>query len=714
MPLINRRELGRILASGIASAAIPGSSGATFAGAAEDVPVALDWVQLHPGVWKATIGLPEPYTPVKQRLIPPALEKLGSLPRVQTPPLASPLGAVTRRGSLLRFALGSDEMIYGFGLQLHSFEQTGKKKTIRVNADPSGDTGDSHAPVPFYVSTTGYGVLVDSCRQMQFYCGDAHRVPGAQKRAGTNAKVAREANGVSPAHEVIVEVPRTTGVEVYLFAGPTMRNAVQRYNLFSGGGTRAPEWGLGFWYRALAHASQSEVLSLARELRERKIPCDVLGLEPGWQSHSYSCSFTWDHDRFSDPHGFLNKAADLGYHVNLWEHAFTHPTSPLFEPLLPHSGDYGVWGGLVPDFAGEPARKIFGSYHGTHFIDAGVSGFKLDECDNSDFKTGWSFPDMSQFPSGPDGEQMHGVFGLRYQHALYQPFLDRKQSTFSLVRSSGALAAPYPFVLYSDLYDHRDFIRALVNSGFCGLLWCPEVRDAKGEEDLIRRLQSVVFSPLAMVNAWYIKNPPWKQVETTLNNSDVFPTNWEALEARCREIIGWRMQLVPYILAAFERYAHDGTPPFRSLILDYPEDVALRGVDDEFLVGDRMLVAPLFAGEVQRDIKLPKGKWHDFWTGALVEGGSAITVAATAKNIPVFVKQGSVIPLAEVGLSSSSEQAGRLVAKVYGNGSLPWRLDDQDGIRFEISFDQSNGRVKVEQNKAVKAKYEVVRWEQMG
>ena len=138
----------------------------------------------------------------------------------------------------------------------------------------------------------------------------------------------------------------------------------------------------------------------------------------------------------------------------------------------------------------------------------GVSGFKLDECDNSDFTGGWSFPEASQFPSGVDGEQMHSLFGLRYQSALWQQFQQRKQPTYSLVRSSGALASPYPFVLYSDLYNHRQFVRALVNSGFSGLLWCPEVRDAKNEEDLLRRLQTVVFSPLAMINGWYIPNPP--------------------------------------------------------------------------------------------------------------------------------------------------------------------------------------------------------------
>ena len=101
-----------------------------------------------------------------------------------------------------------------------------------------------------------------------------------------------------------------------------------------------------------------------------------------------------------------------------------------------------------------------------------------------------------------------------------EEFKKRDQPTYQLVRSSGALAAPYPSALYSDLYNHRDFVRALVNSGFSGLLWCPEVRDAASEEDLIRRMETAAFSPLMMVNAWYIKNPPWKQLNREKNNAD--------------------------------------------------------------------------------------------------------------------------------------------------------------------------------------------------
>jgi len=481
--------------------------------------------QVFPGIWKSTIGRPESYTPVSARTIPPEEKGIRQLPHVAEVPVSSLGGKVDSRGCLLTLPLETHEEIFGFGLQMLSFAQRGKKKTIRVNADPKVDTGDSHAPVPFFVSTKGYGVLVDTCRYASFYCGDARLKPSASGSPGRTGSDAMPGSTRNPPKEdagrILVDVPRASGVDVYVFAGPTMLDAVRRYNLFAGGGIEPPEWGLGFWYRAVGSANTDEALAIARDLRDSKIPCDVLGLEPGWQSHAYSCSFAWDSGRFPNPAGFIKDVTALGYRVNLWEHAFTHPSSPLFESLLPHSGDYGVWGGLVPDFAGKAARGIFGDYHGKKFIDLGVSGFKLDECDNSDFTRGWSFPEFSRFPSGIDGEQMHSVFGLRYQDAVLDQFKSRGKETYNLVRSSGALAAPYPFVLYSDLYGHRDFVRALVNSGFSGLLWCPEVRNAQTAEEWVRRLQVACFSPLMMLNAWASSQVPWSFPEVEVLESRV-------------------------------------------------------------------------------------------------------------------------------------------------------------------------------------------------
>lgn len=641
-------------------------------------------------------------------MVPPQAEAFARLPHVAAAPLPEIAGKRTARGCTVELPLRAGEQVYGFGLQLLSFNQRGKKKTARVNADPKMDTGDSHAPVPFYVTTEGVGVLIDTARYATFYFGDARPKP---EHAVTSLNAAapdpNDTHSQGAASLVTVDVPTAGGVDVYLFGGPDMMNAVRRYNVFSGGGLVPPEWGLGFWYRYDTRTTQQTGLEMAHEFRDRKIPCDVIGLEPGWQSHAYSCTFAWDKSRYPDPQSFLQATREMNYKVNLWEHAFTHPASPLFTALEPHSGNFGVWGGLVPDFAGEPARAAFGDYHGKNFVDIGVSGFKLDECDNSDFTGFWSFPECSTFPSGVDGDQMHSVFGLRYQMAIWNEFRKRHQETYGLVRSSGALATPYPFVLYSDLYGHREFIRALVNSGFSGLLWCPEVRDAVSQEDLIRRLQSVIFSPLAMVNGWYIKNPPWKQLDRKLNNAGQLLDDWETLEERCREIIGWRMQLVPYLTAAFQRYAQDGTPPFRALVLDAPGEAALHTVDDQYMVGDRMMVAPLFAGEPDREVVMPDGQWHDFWSGEVVQGGTKLKIAASTEKIPVYVKAGSIVPWADVGQHAGAPESRRISARVYGDGSIPFTLVTPAGT---LRMEWSNGQGRAQGGSA----YHVYEWKRMG
>ncbi len=146
---------------------------------------------------------------------------------------------------------------------------------------------------------------------------------------------------------VVIEVPFARGADVYLFAGPDMISAVERYNLFSGGGCVPARWGLGVWYRCRADFDQQAALALVDGLRRDGMPCDVLGLEPGWQTHSYSCSFVWS-SKFPDPRALASELSARGCRLNLWTHAFVHASSPIYAPLLPYSGDYEVWQGLVP------------------------------------------------------------------------------------------------------------------------------------------------------------------------------------------------------------------------------------------------------------------------------------------------------------------------------------------------------------------------------
>ena len=373
---ISRRSLAKGLAAVGTAASLGGLAHSETPAVAALTSSAL-WRHIHPGVWKATIGIPERFTPVASRLVPAQTEAFAKLPRVDVTPLGEIRGRRTARGCVVELPLRPNEQIYGLGLQFLSFAQRGKKKVVRVNADPKFDTGDSHAPVPFYVTTEGIGILIDTARYATFYFGAARPKPGRAADSVTN--VNPDPNYThniqdGDAGQITVEVPRASGVDIYLFAGPNMLDAVRRYNVFSGGGVVPPEWGLGFWYRPESRATQQSALKLAREFRERKIPCDVIGLEAGWQTHAYSCTFAWNNDRFPDPKDFVSSASAMNYKVNLWEHAFTHPASPLFPEIEPHSGDYGVWGGLVPDFAGEPAREVFGAYHAKTFLDAGEIG----------------------------------------------------------------------------------------------------------------------------------------------------------------------------------------------------------------------------------------------------------------------------------------------------------------------------------------------------
>jgi alpha-D-xyloside xylohydrolase len=593
-----------------------------------------------PGIWRFRLGEPESVTPVSTRRHQP---KAGGASAVNECPVPV-TGRASDRGYRVSIPLGPHEQVYGFGLQLQSFTQRGLKKTLRVNADPQLDSGDTHAPAPFYVTTAGYGVLVDTARYATFYCGSNQRDIVRSANTDETLPAAYRAKGLGAPSDMLVEVPLAAGVDVYVFAGPSMRQAIARYNLFAGGGALPPPWGLGVWYRAHIDFTQDEVLDLAGKLRERHMPCDVIGLEPGWQTRSYSCSYLWS-ERFPDPGAMIEQLRRNDFRLNLWEHAFVHPDSPIHEAMQPHSGDFRVWGGLVPDFCGAPATELFADLHRREHVAIGVSGYKLDECDNSDYTGSWSFPELTDFPSGVDGEQMHSLFGLRYMDAIGRAF--DGQRTYGLVRSSHALAAPYPYVLYSDLYNHREFVRALANSGFSGLLWTPELRDARDIDDLVRRLQTAVLSPMALINAWYIRNPPWLQTDRKANNAGEFPPDWEQAEDYCRQALRLRMRLVPYLHAAFVRYQNDGVPPFRALVVDYPDDPETWSIDDQYLMGEAFLVAPLFAGETERGVYLPTGDWFDFWTGTRYAGGQRHQVGASLETIPLFVRSGSAVPLAE-------------------------------------------------------------------
>ncbi len=684
--------------------------------------------QVEPGVYLLKAGTEDAHTPLRYKE--PALSgALSAMPPADNPFKPGDIHImVNERGCVVELPLSAKENIYGFGLQMGSFLQNDKKKRPVINDHPLKDLGYTHAPQPYYISTKGYCVVINTARYTTFYMGTNRKnkdftEPVAEQsvKLSTDELYRNAGSDRQTGKTVQVDIPGAKGISVLVFSGPDMESALRRYNLYSGGGSLPAMWGLGVKYRLKADAKQADVVRISDYFRSKQIPCDVIGLEPKWQTRAYSCSFVWNKAHFPQPEEMIREAKLKGFKLNLWEHAFTHPTSPMYDSLKHLSGDHLVWNGLVPDFADERVRKLFGDYHYRVFVKEGISAFKLDECDNSDITRGdlnWSFPELSQFPSGLNGEQMHHLLGNLYQKTIYDVYRNNNMRTYLDVRASGLFAAPYPASLYSDTYDSLQYVRMINNSGLSGLLWSPEIRESGTRNEFFRRVHITMLSAQTLFNSWYLKNPPWLQFDKNKNNADILLPDAVSNEEVVRKLMNFRMSLVPYLYARFARYRMEGIPPFKPLVLSYPNDTAVVKIDDQYLIGDDLLACPVLGEGDERTVYLPEGNWYNYNTNQKLKGGRRYKVSFRIDEIPIFVREGTILPLAEPVQCITSETVFRIHCIVYGKSPRPAVLFEDDGETYGYEKGQYNlvelkwnkkGSVK-RTGKFVPRRYEVKSW----
>lgn len=641
-----------------------------------------EWKELTSGVWNLSVGKPEKLNLLSELNFTPKLDAIQRMDKASLPIEKKDISFTTIDGkTYIRFPLEKDEKIFGLGLNFKTVEQRGRIMRLHVDHYGGKDDGRTHAPVPFFVSSRGYGALINSARYIDCWVGTSVR------KDSKNPPVTRDRNTdkmweAQPYSDNLEFLIPAEGVEVVLFAGPTMLDVVRRYNLMNGGGVLPPRWGLGFWHRVPTLYSDEDVQKEVAEFEKKEFPLSVIGLEPGWMSRSYPCTYEWDKSRFPNPDSFVKKLADKQIKTNVWINPYVSPDGELYKKIEPYTGSHTVWCGIVPDYTMKETKQLMTSHFEKHQLDKGVSGYKMDENDGFD---SWLWPDVATFPSGHSAEQMRQVYGSLMQDVTTQMYRKRNERTYGLVRSGNAGTSSYPYVIYNDYYNHRDFITALINSSFVGILWTPEVRASKSSEEWLRRMQTVCFSPLAMLNAWADGTKPWS-----------FPD----VNKEVAEIAKLRMQLIPYIYTAFADYAFEGIPPMRAMNLEegYQTDAEVeegkldgtenpyamamkKEVKDQFMVGEFLLVAPLFEGEKERKVILPKGKWYDFYTGAFVGEHEVITVAPGLSKIPVFVKDGGIIPLWPAVTKITGEKLP-LEIRHYGVKSSTFSLYDDDGTSY--------------------------------
>jgi alpha-glucosidase (family GH31 glycosyl hydrolase) len=662
----------------------------------------LHWTEVSPGVWKGIVGKPEAYDLLKASGAQPNNAALSKMTKTIFP-LSKPdiSGKISDGKTYLSFPLDKEEQLFGFGLNFKTVHQRGKILQLHVDNFAGKDNGRTHAPTPFYVSSNGYGVFINAARYITIYAGtavkrDSKHPPKIQDR---NLDKDWTSHPYSDAVEILVPAQ---GVEVYVFAGPTMLDAVRRYNLFNGGGPLPPRWGLGFTQRVQRLYDAGMVEKEADDFEHKGYPLDFIGLEPGWQSKSYPCTFEWDSSRFPQPEKFVQEMLQKNIRLNLWTNPYVSPEASIYKSIKPFTGSHTVWNGAVPDMTMPQARNIFFGQLKKSQVDIGVSGYKFDEVDGGD---NYLWPDVATFPSGHSAEEMRQTYGLlmmRYSTEMYHKLNKR---TYGLVRANNGGGSSFPFVIYNDYYNHEDFITALINSGFAGVLWTPEVRASKTAEEWLRRFQSNVFSPLAMINAWSSGTKPW-----------TFPEVAEQV----KEFALLRMQMMPYWYSEFAKYHFEGTPPFRAMNLEegfkmeikkekadadleknpYAE-AASKEIKDQYMAGEYLLVAPMFTGEISRNVILPQGRWYDFYTGEFAGDGTVITVTPGLDKIPVYVKDGGIIPMMPplLHVPKAGEKVD-LEIRYYGEKPGKYLLYDDDGETFNYEKgDYSWREIKVENKK---------------
>lgn len=666
------------------------------------VSAQLSWTEVAPGIWKGTAGRPETYDLLTASGAVPAKDALTKMPAAGFPLSKNDIDATLNDGkTYLRFPLEKNEQLFGFGLNFQTVYQRGKILKLHVDHYGGKDNGRTHAPVPFYVSSKGYGVFINSARYIDVYAGTGvrknSRNPPIEKDRNTDKSWS--ARPYSDAVEIVVPA---AGVDVYVFAGPGTLDAVRRFNLFNGGGVLPPRWGLGFTQRVRTLFTADSVKKEADEFQDKGYPLDFIGLEPGWQSLAYPGSFEWDTSRFPHPAQFVQDMLAKNIRLNLWINPYISKKASIYKSITPYTASHTVWTGEVPDLTMPEARRLFFGQLEKDQVSIGISGFKIDEVDGYDH---YLWPDVARFPSGISAEQMrqtYGVLAMRYSAEIYHK---KNQRTYGLVRASNAGAVSFPYVIYNDYYNHEDFITALINSGYSGVLWTPEARASKSAEEWLRRFQTVVFSPMAMINAWASGTKPWSYPEVA---------------AQIKQLALLRMQMMPYWYSEFAKYHFEGTPVFRGMNLEegfaqdvqkeagsasleenpYAEAVS-KEVKDQYMAGEYLLVAPLFAGQRSRKVVLPKGKWFDFYTGDYAGDGEVLTITPGLDRIPVYVKDGGIIPLMPPMLHAP--KAGEKVnieIRYYGTKPGRYLLYDDDGETFNYEKGEYSWReIKVEKGK---------------
>ncbi len=565
-----------------------------------------------------------------------------------------------------QLSLGVGELLYGTGEHFTPFVKNGQSIDI-WNADGGTSTEQAYKNIPFYISNKGYGVLVNHPENVSMELG--------------TEMVTRAEFSVEGGY-----------LDYMLFDGPSMKDVLTAYTDIAGKPSLPAPWTFGLWLSTSFTTSYDEktVMSFIDGMLDRGIPLRTFHFDCCWMKEFHWSDFLWDERVFPDPEGMLRRIKEKGLNICVWINSYIGQESCLFEEGMekgyfikrPNGQVYqwDMWqpGMAIVDFTNPEAWKWFQDKLGT-LLDMGVDCFKTD--------FGERIPTEALYFDGSDPKKMHNYYTYLYNKCVYE-LLERKRGKGEAVlfaRSATVGGQKFPVHWGGDCWSDYESMEESLRGGLSLLMsgfgfWAHDIGgfEHTSTPDVYKRW--VAFGLLSS--------------HSRLHGSTSYRVPWvydeEAVDV-CRFFTRQKARLMPYLYETSIYTSRTGIPTMRSMVLEYPADRNCSYLDKQYMLGDSLLVAPIFNEEGIGEYYLPEGTWTDFLTGQVREGGRWYSARYDYLSLPMMVKECSIIALGARDDRPDYDYADGVELRIYElhNGASAERtvygMDNQAALTLRAS-----------------------------
>jgi alpha-D-xyloside xylohydrolase len=558
-----------------------------------------------------------------------------------------------------QLALGVGEVVYGLGERFGPLVRNGQVVDM-WNADGGTSSWLAYKNVPFYLTSGGYGVLVNDPGAVSFEVGSE-----------TVSRVQFSVEGQA--------------LEYYLLYGTTPKEILGRYTALTGRPALPPAWSFGLWLTTSFTTSYDEetVTGFIQGMADRDIPLSVFHFDCFWMREFHWCDLAWDRRAFPDPQAMLDRLHERDLHVCLWINPYIAQRSPLFaegmdKGYLVRRPNGDVWqsddwqaGMGVVDFTNPDAVRWYQD-HLRVLLDMGVDCFKTD--------FGEKIPTDVVWFDGSDPQRMHNHYAYLYNRTVYDLLREHRGAQDAVVFARSATSGSQQFPVHwggdstTTFASMAETLRGGLSLSLSGFgFWSHDIGgfDGTPTASLFKR-----WVPFGLLTS-----------HSRLHGNQSYRVPWsfddEAVEVT-RAFVRLKARLMPYLYAAAVEAHATGVPVLRAMVLEFPDDPACVHLDRQYMLGERLLVAPVFSDGGQVSYYVPAGRWTRLLTGEVVEGPGWRHETHGYDSLPLLVRPNTVLPVGAVDSRPDYAYADGVTLQIYA-------LDD--GVELTATIPTVTGTV---------------------